>query len=81
MRLFQNFGHQRVYPRTSNQLSRRMNLHSKVRVEDSVYTKEFVAQDLLPTQTTDPPDCRALAAICILYKRGVSYKLREVCIP
>ena len=49
-----------------------MNLGFKVRAGRSVYTNEFVAQDLLPTQTTDPPDRRTLAATCILSKVMVS---------
>ena len=45
-----------------------MHLHHKVKVGGLFQTKEFIAQDLLPTQTTDPPDCRALTATCILYE-------------
>lgn len=49
-----------------------MNLIFKVRAGRSVHTNYFVAQDFLPTQTTDPPDCRALAATCMLGKVMVS---------
>ena len=49
-----------------------MNLIFKVRARRSVHTNDFVAQDFLPTQTTDPPDCRALAATCMLSKVMVS---------
>ena len=53
-----------------------MHLYSKIRAEGQVHTTEFIAQDFLPTQTTEPHDCRALAAICILSGMMVSARSR-----
>ena len=49
-----------------------MNLCFKVRAGGSSHTNEVVAQDILPTQITELPELKALAAICILCQVLVS---------